>query len=127
MRFEHAYYVQFYSASYKLLIYSRTTTPKRIGESVKESQEKVKKFVAQYNYETSVENRLLDLCSELGELAKEILKSNNYGKQEFKINEHFRDELGDVLFSIICLANSTDTDLEEALSFVLNKYARRLS
>lgn len=37
-------------------------------------QTKVEQFVGQYGLETPLEHRLLDLLSELGEVAKEVLK-----------------------------------------------------
>jgi NTP pyrophosphatase (non-canonical NTP hydrolase) len=36
------------------------------------------------------------------------------------------EELGDLLFSLICMANATNVDLEQSLSRVLEKYAKRL-
>jgi NTP pyrophosphatase (non-canonical NTP hydrolase) len=37
------------------------------------------------------------------------------------------DELGDLLFSIVSLANATDVDVETALDRTLAKYRRRLT
>ena len=49
--------------------------------------ENIQKFVAEFvekaGVETSVEFRLLDLVSEMGELSKEVLKGTNYGKRVF--------------------------------------------
>ncbi|HCK13271.1 TPA: hypothetical protein DHW51_04045 [Candidatus Poribacteria bacterium] len=39
---------------------------------------------------------MLYLISELGEVAKEILKTSNYGSKEFHLRPEFSDELGDV-------------------------------
>lgn len=47
------------------------------------------------------ENRILDIQSELGELAKEVLKSTNYGKKELVITKELELELGDE-FAHIC-------------------------
>lgn len=88
-------------------------------------QKKVAEFVKVHNIETSVENRLLDLVSEIGEVAKEALKGNNYGKSKFVKTEAWDEEIGDVLFAIICLANVTETCLERALLNVLKKYEER--
>ena len=46
-------------------------------------QEKVDELIKKYNLESSVEIRFIDLISELGELGKEILKGNEYGKKVF--------------------------------------------
>ena len=95
-----------------------------------EVQFRVKTFVEKHQIETSPEMRLLDLISEIGELSKEMLKANNYGKEVFQLSsdQHgkWTEELGDAFFSLICLANSTHVDLDNALHQVLNKYALRL-
>lgn len=36
-------------------------------------------------------------------------------------------ELGDILFSLICIANESNTDLEYCLNYALNKYQHRFS
>ena len=90
-------------------------------------QKEVARFVYQHELEIRVEDRMLDLTSEIGELAKEILNATGYGRQPFCPHATWRDELGDVLFSLICLANSTDIDLLDALQRVINKYHQRLA
>ncbi|MFT4304822.1 MAG: MazG nucleotide pyrophosphohydrolase domain-containing protein [Candidatus Woesearchaeota archaeon] len=66
------------------------------------------------------------MLSELGEVAKEILKMSNYGKKEIEYKEELKMELGDVLYSLITIANTYNIDLEEALNQVLQKYETRL-
>lgn len=61
----------------------------------------------------------------MGELAKEVLKGTNYGKSVFAEDDKWSLELGDVLFSLICLANTTGVDLREGLNMVLDKYEKR--
>jgi len=63
----------------------------------------------------------------VGELAKEVLKGNNYGKEDFKLTEEWLTEIGDVFFSLICIANESNIDLEHRLTSVLNKYQNRFS
>jgi NTP pyrophosphatase (non-canonical NTP hydrolase) len=56
------------------------------------------------------------LTEEVGEVAR--LMSRKYGEQSFKENEknkELSDELADVLWVLICIANQTGIDLEEAL------------
>lgn len=89
-------------------------------------QEKVAQFVAEYRLETEVSFRVLDLVSEVGELAKEVLKSSDYGQKSFQPNEDWTGELADALFALICLANSSQVNLETALEGALAKYAKRL-
>lgn len=89
-------------------------------------QTKVGEFVKHHQLETTVEHRLLDLLSELGEVAKEVLKNSSYGKKRFQPQEAWEEEMGDLFFSTICLANSTGVDLDKALEKVIAKYRMRL-
>ena len=93
--------------------------------TLNELQQIIKKFVEDRNIGTSTENRMLDLLSESGELAKEVLKSSDYGKQPFESNDAFRNEFGHVLFSLVCLANQTDLNLEEVINESLIKFDKR--
>ena len=92
---------------------------------IKELQSMIEKFVKERNIGTSTQNRMLDLLSEAGELAKEILKSSDYGKKAFERNEAFDAEFGDVFFSLVCLANQTNLDLEDLMLRALEKYDQR--
>ena len=89
-------------------------------------QQKVADFVDAHDLRTGAEHRLLDLVAELGELSKEALKATNYGRGPFIPDEKWDDELSDVFFSLVCLANSTAVDLEKGLDAALAKYGRRL-
>ena len=90
-------------------------------------QKTVKDFVIKYDLTSPLEHRLLDLSSEVGELSKEVLKMSNYGKNELVYREEFKGELGDVFYSLITIANYFDIDMEEALTWVLKKYEKRLA
>lgn len=70
------------------------------------------------------------LMEEVGEVAR--LMSRLYGEQSFKTPEQaasaradLADEMADVLFVLICLANQTGVDLTEALQKNLEKKTRR--
>lgn len=88
-------------------------------------QEKVKQFIAENKMDMSPQSWALDLSSETGEVSKEILKMTDYGRGEFVVNKEINSELGDVLYSLIGLANSLNVDLEESLNMVLEKYKNR--
>jgi NTP pyrophosphatase (non-canonical NTP hydrolase) len=91
------------------------------------TQKAVSTFCQDNNIEASPLFRLLDLSSELGEIAKEFLHITNYGKDLNIIKtEALEAELGDALFSLICLANSLDINLESSLAKVMEKYAMRI-
>jgi NTP pyrophosphatase (non-canonical NTP hydrolase) len=92
-------------------------------------QSQVAEFVKHHKLNTDVTHRMLDLVSEVGELSKELLKATNYGKRKFypsEINSNWQEEIGDVLFSLICIANATNVDLEQSLTQVLEKYRKRI-
>ncbi len=92
---------------------------------MKDAQEKIREVVAKYNLGGDINVKYIDLTSEVGELGKEILKGNDYGTKEFEKTDDTAMELGDVLFSLICVANELGIDMEEALNAVLTKYANR--
>ena len=94
---------------------------------MKDVQEKVNELIKKYDLESSTEIRFIDLISELGELGKEVLKGNNYGKKDFCATENLESEIGDVFFSLICVANGLNINLKKALDNVLNKYENRFS
>ncbi len=93
---------------------------------MKELQEKIKKFCEMHNLESPPEHRVLDTMSELGEVAKEILKMSDYGRKPVEYRSELKSELGDLLYSLITIANSFDIDLEEAVNLMLEKYEKRL-
>lgn len=90
-------------------------------------QNKVSEFTKKYNLSGSIETRFIDLTSELGELGKEILKGSDYGQTEFSETDNMVFEFGDVMFSLICLANEVGIDLGVALDRVLQKYENRFN
>lgn len=66
------------------------------------------------------------LTEEVGELAR--IMARTYGEQSFKESDKNRDpadEMADVLFVLICLANQTGVNLEEALQKNLAKKTAR--
>jgi NTP pyrophosphatase (non-canonical NTP hydrolase) len=66
------------------------------------------------------------MTEELGELAREV--NHYYGEKPKKTTEEEKtveEELGDLLFVIICFANSLNIDLEDAHNRVMNKFNTR--
>lgn len=66
------------------------------------------------------------LTEEVGELAR--IMSRTYGDQSFKSNEKMDgigDELADVLWVLLCLANQTGVDLTQALEANFEKKTTR--
>lgn len=66
------------------------------------------------------------LMEEVGELARMI--SRTYGDQSFKktdLGRDLADEMADVLFVLVCLANQTNVDLSQAILRNLEKKTNR--
>lgn len=65
------------------------------------------------------------LTEEVGELARIIARQ--YGDQSFKVGEKadLSEEMADVLWVLICLANQTGVNLTEALEKSLEKKTKR--
>jgi NTP pyrophosphatase (non-canonical NTP hydrolase) len=95
--------------------------------TIKEAQETVDKWINTLGvrYFNELTNMVL-LTEEVGELARIVARK--YGEQSFKEsdkNYDLADEMADVLFVLICLANQTDVDLTEALQKNLEKKTKR--
>lgn len=71
--------------------------------------------------------RLLDIQSELGELSKEYLKATRYGTEDFSVTEDFKMEFGDVLYSLLALANELNISAELSLNMALKNTPRELT
>ena len=66
------------------------------------------------------------LTEELGEVAREV--QHVHGMKKKKSTEDksaTEEELGDLLFVLICLANVEDVNLNQALARVMNKFETR--
>ncbi len=94
--------------------------------TIKEAQETVDSWIKEYGvrYFSELTN-MACLTEEVGELARIIARK--YGDQSFKEGEKcdLSDEMADVLWVLLCLANQTGVDLTEALSRNLAKKTQR--
>jgi NTP pyrophosphatase (non-canonical NTP hydrolase) len=95
--------------------------------SLRDAQKKVDEWIKSIGvrYFSELTN-LAQLVEEVGELARQI--SRTYGEQSFKASEtpsNLSDEMADVLFVLICLANQTGVDLTAALECNLKKKSER--
>jgi len=84
---------------------------------IEEAQEKVDHWIntVGVRYFNELTNMAI-LTEEVGELAR--IMARKYGEQSFKESDKGRDlgdEMADVLWVLICLANQTGVDLTEAL------------
>lgn len=66
------------------------------------------------------------LTEELGEVAREVQHVHGMKKKKSTEDESsMEEELGDLLFVLICLANVEDVNLNQALARVMNKFETR--
>ena len=84
--------------------------------TINEAQQQVDEWIKTIGvrYFSELTNMAI-LTEEVGELAR--IMARKYGDQSFKKNEtaeHLGDEMADVLWVLICLANQTGIDLTEA-------------
>jgi NTP pyrophosphatase (non-canonical NTP hydrolase) len=96
-----------------------------------EIQQKVDRWIQSYGirYFNELTNMAL-LTEEVGELARIIARV--YGEQSFKEQEStidiksvLADEMADVLFVLVCLANQTGIDLQKAMELNISKKTER--
>lgn len=94
--------------------------------TIKEAQETVDKWIKTHGvrYFSELTN-MACLTEEVGELARVMART--YGDQSFKKGEkpNLGEEMADVLWVLICLANQTGVDLTEELQKSLEKKTQR--
>ncbi|MFC4540539.1 MazG nucleotide pyrophosphohydrolase domain-containing protein [Halosolutus amylolyticus] len=90
-----------------------------------EQQRQVADFVEAHGLETPPAYRLLDLVSEVGELAKDANESTDYGSTPETVSIE-PDEIGDALFALLAIADALEIDAEEALETAMAKYDARM-
>ncbi len=94
--------------------------------TLEEAQQEVDRWIKSYGvrYFSELTNMAV-LTEEVGELAR--VMARKYGDQSFKEGEkdNLADEMADVLWVLLCLANQTGTDLTEAFRRNLEKKTNR--
>ncbi|WP_018910864.1 nucleotide pyrophosphohydrolase [Prevotella veroralis] len=94
--------------------------------TIQEAQEAVDKWIKEYGvrYFSELTN-MACLTEEVGELARVIARS--YGDQSFKAGEkpNLGEEMADVLWVLLCLANQTGVNLTEELQRSFDKKTSR--
>lgn len=94
--------------------------------TIREAQQQVDEWIHTYGvrYFSELTN-MACLTEEVGELARVIARK--YGDQSFKAGEqpNLGEEMADVLWVLICLANQTGVDLTEELRKSFEKKTKR--
>lgn len=94
---------------------------------MKEIQKEVDEWVQQYKigYFKPLEI-MLRLTEETGELAREI--NHHFGPKKKKDTEDIKeieDEIADIIFTLTCLSNSLDLDMDRGFKSIMNKLNNR--
>jgi NTP pyrophosphatase (non-canonical NTP hydrolase) len=97
------------------------------GITIEEAQQMVDSWIKKYGvrYFSELTNMAV-LTEEVGEVARII--SRKYGDQSFKEsdkNKDLGDELADVMWVVLCLANQTGVDMTEAFRKNIEKKTNR--
>ena len=95
--------------------------------TIKEAQQTVDNWITTtgVRYFNELTNMTI-LTEEVGELAR--IMARKYGEQSFKKSDEqydMADEMADIMFVLICLANQTGVDLTDALKKNLEKKTKR--
>ena len=94
--------------------------------TIKEAQQQVDQWIKEYGvrYFSELTN-MACLTEEVGELAR--VMARKYGNQSFKAGEkeNIGEEMADILWVLICLANQTGVDLTEEFEKAMDKKTRR--
>jgi len=95
--------------------------------SLRETQQTVDRWIGQYKegYFSPLTN-VVRLMEEVGELAREI--NHRFGEKTKKQDEaegSVAMELADILFVVVCIANSQGIDLDQAFAAMMQKVTAR--
>lgn len=97
------------------------------NKTIEDLQSEVDNYIGQFKegYFSPME-LMARMTEELGELSREVM--HEFGPKKKKASERegsIQDEMGDMLFVLICMANSLDIDLQEAHDRVMEKFNSR--
>lgn len=94
--------------------------------TIEDAQKAVDKWINRYGvrYFNELTNMTI-LTEEVGEMAR--VMARKYGEQSFKEGEkdNLEEEIADVLWVLICIANQTGIDLNAALQKSIEKKTKR--
>lgn len=95
--------------------------------TIQQAQQEIDRWIKEngVRYFNELTNTAI-LMEEVGEVAR--IMARKYGEQSFKQSDeskNLEDELADVLFVLLCIANQTGTDMTEALRKNLDKKTKR--
>ena len=96
------------------------------NNSLKEIQEMVDKWICEHGGYWPSLSMVCAIMEELGEVARDVNSLEGYKPKKSRLkNSKLGEELADLLFSLVCLANHYKIDLAKELNEVINKYSER--
>lgn len=94
--------------------------------SFEEIQKKVNNWILEHGGYWPPLSMICAIIEELGEVAKEVNSLEGYKpKKSNKLDINLGEELADLLFSIICIANHYKIDLDNEFKEIFKKYSER--
>ncbi|WP_367175970.1 nucleotide pyrophosphohydrolase [Haloarcula rubripromontorii] len=84
-------------------------------------QQQIADVLSQSDIDTPPAYRLLDVVTELGDIAATVNETTGYGTDSAALSVR-EEELGDALFALLALCVQLDIDADAALSSALMKY-----
>ncbi|MFX1256447.1 MAG: nucleotide pyrophosphohydrolase [Promethearchaeota archaeon] len=95
-------------------------------KTLKEIQKVINEWIHKHGGYWPPLSMLSAIIEEIGEVAREINHLEGFKPKKIKKSEsNLGEELADLFFSIICLANNYNIDLEQELYRVLEKFSNR--
>ena len=93
--------------------------------NLNEIQEKVDFWITNHGGYWSPLSMMCAIIEEVGEVAREINGMEGFKPPKIEVKSDLEGELGDLLYSIICLANHYKINLQDAIFNTIKKYSKR--
>ena len=97
-----------------------------MSKSLHDVQREVDKWIEENGGYWDILGRVLSILEELGELASSL--NYFYGSKKLKqvyTKNEIEEEIGDLFFNVVCLANTNNIDLEKIFNNTILKYNSR--
>ncbi len=92
--------------------------------TVSECQQKVKEIVEKRDWQSNERDIFIHLVEELGEVARNVLRNNNYGTKKHQ-QSNMEEEIGDLFYMVLKLANHHNIRLDESLLKTIQKIEKK--
>ncbi|GHU08480.1 nucleotide pyrophosphohydrolase [Alphaproteobacteria bacterium] len=98
-----------------------------MGEGIRSYQKEIDESFREQGWSYwSLLSQMARLSEEVGEVARVL--NHMYGdkpKKETEAKQHLEEELADVIYTVLCIANTNEIDMDIALNGVLEKIRER--